>query len=277
MTFLTSSAIIHALAVMSANMGVAKKHIFEISMKSEFRFDVFVPTQVSKTYYAAIGCREGNVYEEHDVEIKGVMLKSSAYPADLNAHAADLIERIMQTVMRGEKISILEVLKEVADVERKVIASILKGESLYLRSGTIKDMASYSQEEDESPYQNHTFWQKTFACKYGDIAPPPYKTSKISLDLDSSKKFTAWLEGMEDKVLAEKIKSYFAEKGRRTYTTFHAPDQILSSSGIPIEIAQVIDRRKIAGLLCKSFYLILETLGVYGYQTKIRRLVSDHY
>ena len=49
-------------------------------MKNEYKFDVFVPTQVAKHYYASIGCQEGNLYKAQEPEIKGVHLKSSNAP-----------------------------------------------------------------------------------------------------------------------------------------------------------------------------------------------------
>lgn len=274
MTFIASSSIVHVLATMSANLGVARRHLWRVAMKSEFRFDVFVATQIGKTYYAAIGCQEGNVFTEHEMEIKGVQLKSSNNPADINAKAQELIERITATVIAEKKISIREYLNEVREVEQRIISSIQRGESAYLKSGSIKDSGSYSGTPEESPYQNHLFWNETFGTKYGMMPEPPYGTQKVSLLTDSPTLFKQWLENMEDKVLAKKIVTYMEKKGRTSLSTFHAPGPILLVSGFPAEIRPIINYRKIVYELCKSLYLILETLGYY---TPQERLVSDLY
>ena len=276
MTFLASSAITHILAQMSANVGVEEEKLFRIQMKSEFRFDVFVPTQVAKTYYASIGCQEGAVFDHNELEIKGVMLKSSTNPVDINTQARDMMERIMNTVRQDKKISVNEYLKEVADVERKIQASVLRGETHYLKSLTINDGAAYTLDPEDSPYQNHTFWQETFGMSYGMIKPPPYKTSKISLTLRNATALKKWLDEIEDRDLAERLRNYFVSKERTAFNTFYATEEVLERWGIPKEITSVVDTRKVAAQLCKSFYLILETLGVYIHQKDIRRLASDY-
>lgn len=275
LTYITSAATVHVLAMMSANMGIHVKHVFEINMKPEFRFDVFVPTAVAKTYYAAIGCKEGNVYEKHKLEIKGVMLKSSANPPEVNKAAEQMIQDVCDTILAGKKISIMEMLKRTADMEREIIDSIARGETKYLKSGTIKDTDSYDGEPDETPYATYLFWSQTFATKYGQTAPPPYSVNKISLNLPNPRAIRNWLADMEDKALAAKLSEYFVQNKKTRLTTLHIQTDYLVSHGLPVEIMSVIDRKKIAGELCKSLYLILETLGYYGYQKKLRRLVSD--
>jgi hypothetical protein len=275
MTYLTSSATIHILAIMSANMGIVQRHIFDISMKPEFRFDVFVPTQVAKTYYAYIGCKEGAVFEHHDLEIKGVMLKSSANPPDLNEKAEVMMRDICDSVLAGKKISMNAYLNRVAAIETQIIESVKKGQTTYLKTGTIKAAQSYSTDEEDSPYQTYLFWCEALQDTYGVIAPPPYSTSKVSLSLTSPTKLKEWLAGVSDEALRTRLTNYFARKGKTSLTTLHIPTEYLEANGVPAVFLSAIDEEKIAGELCKAFYLILETLGYYGYRTKVRRLIKD--
>src|SRR5690606_21365817 len=78
--YLSSQLIMHVLAMMSANMGIDSKSIHRIAMKNEYSFPVFCLTSRAKHYYAYISAREGNVYEEMDVELKGVALRNSNVP-----------------------------------------------------------------------------------------------------------------------------------------------------------------------------------------------------
>ena len=171
--------------MMSANFGVEQKRIHQIAMKNEFKFDVFVPTNVGKHYFAYISCREGNIYKEFGKEIKGVHLKSSNVPKVIMKQADDMMTEIMDTVIRGEKISLKKFLTEIADTEREVKRSILAGESTYFRNAQVKSADSYTKDEELSPYQNYTFWQEVFAPKYGDAPPPPYSCSKVCLKLET--------------------------------------------------------------------------------------------
>lgn len=275
MTFLASSAISHILARMSANLGVETDKLFRIEMKSEFRFDVFVPTMVAKTYYASIGCQEGSVFEHPEMEIKGVMLKSSTNPPDINQKAKLMMQKIMDTVKQGERISLMSYIQEIAEIEKSIIESVLRGETKYLKGLNINDGEAYTADPEESPYQNHTFWQETFGKVYGHIKPPPYKTAKISLKLSNGTALKKWLDSIENKDLSASLRSYFASKGRTAFNTFYAPDEVLERFGVPKEIGPVIDGRKIASQLCKAFYLILETLGLYIHQKDVRRMAMD--
>jgi hypothetical protein len=277
MTFIASSAIIHILATMSANLGVSKKHLFRIDMKSEFRFDVFVPTQIGKTYFAAIGCQEGNVFSEHEIEIKGVQLKSSNVPAILNKKAKAMMIEIMDTVVAEKKISVTSWLKHVADIERDIMASIKKGEVTYLRLGSIKDAASYSKSPEDSPYRNHDFWNETMGQSLGYMPKPPYQTAKVSLTIENQTDLENWLNSISDKSMAERFRSSLAKQHRTNLSTLHVPMEMLQRHGIPEVFLPVVDFRKIAGELCKSFYLILETLGVYLVSDKMKRMASDLY
>jgi hypothetical protein len=278
MTFIASSSITHVLAVMSANIGVDKSKLFDIAMKSEFRFDVFVPTLLGKHYYAAIGCQEGNVYAKHKTEIKGVHLKNSNITKKLTSRAEEMMVEIMQTVMSGKKISLLKYLKEIADIERMVMRGVHEGDSDFLRSGSIKDPESYTKDEEDSPYQHHTFWNTVFGWKYGEMETPPYSTLKVSLNLSSRKKLLAWIEGIEDKTLADKLSVWMSSKEKTNFNTFYIPVDILEARGFPAELVPVIDARRTAQELCKAFYIILETLGFFTMgEGRVQRLVSDYY
>ena len=278
MTFLAANTIIHVLAVMSGHMNIEEKNIFRISMKSEYRFDLFCPTQIGKTYFATIGAQEGNIKAEPEREIKGVQLKSSNAPEVLNKRAEKMMCDIMDTVMAGNKISIVKILTEIADVERDVMASIKRGETTYLRRGSIKSPESYTAGPEESNYQNHTLWEKIFQPKYGSITPPPYNTAKISLTTKDHKLMAAWIASIPDRAIAERIGHYFLSKGKTEFTTFHAPIEVLKSSGIPAEIEMIVDYRKIVGELMNSFRLIL---GVLNYDVRWDpdnpTLISDTY
>lgn len=282
LTALASLTIIHILAIMSANFGIVEKHIHRIEMKNEYRFDVFVPTQLGKHYYANMGCQEGNVFEKHKMEIKGVYLKSSNLPAVINKKAQEMMKQITDEVMtisqdNPRPISIRKYVNEVADIERMIISSIKKGETYFLKSSSIKDAQSYSKEGNESPYKHHLFWNEVFGEKYGVVPEPPYSTIKVSSLIENKTDLSNWLNNMQDPVIKSKIENWIARTGKDSFGTFNLPTQVLKNTGIPIEISGIINYKKIIIDLCSIFYLILETLGVYLYDDKVARLASEFY
>lgn len=277
MIFLASQSITHLLAKMSANFGIEEKRLHQVAMKNEFLFSVFVPTNVAKHYYASIICQEGNVLEENETEIKGVHLKSSNSPKAITKKASELMESIMTTIQKGEKIRITEILKDIGDIERNVISSINAGDLQYFRLGEIKKADSYTNEPEQSPYSHYLMWSEVFSEKYGTYSEPPYQTVKISTTLVNPTATKLWLELMPDRVLADKIQVWMNRNEKKVLPNLMLPVQAVMIHGIPKEIASVINIRKIVYDLCKIFYLILETLGFYICNKDMTKLISDFY
>lgn len=277
MIFLAAETITHVLAGMSANIGIVEKRLKQIAMKNEYKFPVFVPTNVGKHYFAYISCQEGNLYAELEMEIKGVHLKSSNVPKDIMAKAVDMMKKIMDTVMANEKISLLEHLKTIGDIERAISKSILSGEATYFRRGSINDPNSYKQSPEESPYQHHTFWEKVFAPKYGPAPAVPYQCFKVSVDLGSKTAVKNWIDSIKDRELAGRLQEWVTTTDKAGITTFQLPQEVIQSRGLPEEIVQTMDMRKLIFDITFTFYIILEVLGYYCVNKHRTRLVSDVY
>ena len=275
--FLASQTITHLLAKMSANLGIKDKRLFQIAMKNEFKFDVYVPTRVAKHYFATISCQEGNVFEKMKNEIKGVHLITSNAPPKIIQKAHKLIDDIVKTVMAGDKLRITEILKGVADTEREIIRSITSSETEYFRLGQIKSPSSYKAEEASAAYQHHLFWRDVFAPKYGDIAPPPYGCIKIATTLESAADIVKWLDSIEDKLLAGRAREWLQNNRKKALPNIMLSTDVIDMGGIPPELARVIDVRSIVSDLSGIYYMILETLGVYMKNKKRTKLAYDYY
>lgn len=280
MIFLAAQTVTHLLAKMSANFGIEQKRLYQIAMKNEYKFDVFVPTQVAKHYYATITAQEGDIMDLNKLkrEIKGVHLKSSNVSKKVMKLAEEMMNDIMDTVMAEKQIVLADMLKRVADVERMVIDTIKRGDEEFFKNTQIKPAATYGKPPEQSPFQHHLFWQEVFAPKYGEAEEPPYAVLKISVDLSSATKMRAWIDGFKDRELAARMTTYCTKNGKqKTITTFQLPQPLIATVGIPPEIFEMIDYRRIVLDTTKVFYLILETLGYACLDNKITRLVSDFY
>lgn len=275
--FLASQTITHVLSKMSVNFGVETKRLKQIAMKNEFKFDVFVPTQVSKHYYALISCQEGNVFEKFKKEIKGVHLISSNAPLKITKRATELMEEIMNSIIKGKKISMVKILKDVANIERTISESIKKGELDYFRQAQIKTPNSYKAHERSSPYGHHLFWNEVFAPKYGDIASPPYSCIKLSTILDNPSSTKNWIDSIEDKELAKRASNWLSAGDKSKVPTILLSIDAIRSNGIPKELISIIDIRTMISDLTRIFYIILETMGFYMLNDKVTRLISDEY
>ena len=277
LVFLASQSIIHILARMSINNGIQKEKMYKIAMKNEYYFPVFIPTSVNKHYFASISCQEGNVYDKLEREVKGVHLKNSNSPKFIIQHANEIMNEIMDTVIAGQRISIMHFIHKVADIERSIYKGILAGEKQYFRSGMIKKADSYNSEPERSPYFHYMLWKEVFSPKYGDIGEPPIDIINVSTTLSSPLHLEQYLSSLKDQDLAKRFGDFLALHGRKNLNTLQVPVSAISMSGMPEEIAPIINARSIVINLCKIFYLILETIGFNVLNKKNTFLVSDRY
>ena len=260
--FFVDNTLVNVLAVMSANMGIHKDSLFKISMKNEFRFNIFVPTQGGKHYFADIGQKEGAEYLNTELEIKGVHLKNSSSPEEIIKAGENMMRDIIADYKRDGTISAKKYLRLVRDQEMNIIDSIKKGEWKYLRTSKIKSSDAYKGESTESPYKQHTFWNATFGLAYGKVPEPPYDTVKLNLTTDNSTRFKQWIATMENKKLATNLEKWLKDNGRNTIGTIQIPLFALAK-GLPKELTDIVDYSSIVLDICKIFYLVLETLGIY--------------
>lgn len=276
---LAAQSIGHVLAIMSKNAGVADHMLRRIAMKNEFYFPVAVPTRVAKHYFAGIYVQEGNVKGELEFEIKGVHLKSSNAPKFVNDAAKLMMQEIIETVMAGKKISMVKMLKDVSTMENRVKNSLLKGEAKFFRRGQIQPLEAYKGRAtpERTNFFQYMIWKEVFAPKYGEIAPPPYSVIKLSTTIDSPTLTQKWLDEMEDKELAQRMRDFMKRYGRKNFGTFWLPASYVAQYGLPKEFQDAIGVRHMVADVCKVFYIILETLGYYGLNSKETNLSMDFY
>ncbi len=276
-TYLTSQLVKHKLGLMSANIGAITEHIHKISMKNEYYFPVFSLTPVAKHYFAYRSAQEGNVLKELETETKGVHLRNSAAPPEVTVKLRKYMEYLMDGMMKTDGLTLKEVLKPVYEIEKSVIDDIQTGGFNYMRSVQIKDPKSYVAGEEAPNYKHYLFWERIFASKYGSTPPPPYGGVSVSLDLNNGTKLKRWLDNMEDQALANRIREWSLETGKRSIGTMVIPFSILEQRGMPKEIIDAMDIRKLMKTISNPYYLVLEALGLYMANKNNTRLVFDIY
>lgn len=270
--YIATESIAHCLAVMSANIGVDRDKLFQAKLKPEFVFPVFVQTPVAKHYFTCALVKEGSVYKDIEMEIKGVGLKNSAAPKDLVDNAQEHMEYIIRNVLAGKKFSIINELKRVANIERKLITSLLSGDVTYYKSNKIKDKDAYTLPPERSPYQNHVFWVEVFEPKYGTIEEPTYDVIKIPVTTDNPTRMKQWLAGIKDRDLADRMTRWLTKLNKKNMSTMYLSTSYVRSNGIPEEIVPIINIKKSVLQLTSQDRMILESLG---YFPKPGMLISD--
>lgn len=261
--YIATQSIAHILALFSANLGVERKKLHKLAMKPEFVFPVFCQSSVAKHYFTCIAMKEGNVYSELEMEIKGVHLKNSANPQELVKDSHKKMREIVETVMAGKKISLLGELHRVSEIEKKIDNSIETGNVIYYKGSKIKEAEGYSKGPDQSPYQHHNFWESVFGTAYNFVDTPPYAVIKVPTTLANKTAVKNWIDSIEDKALADRLLAWMVSHNKTALNTIYLSKTYVSSFGIPKEIVPIINYKKIVLDLTTADRMILETLGFF--------------
>lgn len=277
MAYLASQNVIHLLAMMSANLGIHPTQIHELSMKSEYFFPTFVPTNSAKHYFNYTSAREGNVYAKPKIDVKGVELRSSNAPPEVMSNLKSYMCNIMDTVIERGSLTVADCLNPVIKQEKEILDNIMSGGYKYMRTQQIRDAASYVKGNASAGYMNYEMWQTVFAPKYGNVEPPPYVSVKVSLDLCNPTKIAAWIERMQDRGVAERMRAWLDKYGKTSINTMMLPKPILELTGIPEEILLAVETRKLVMGIMSPYYLTLETMGFYYRNDDHTRLITDDY
>lgn len=276
MIYIATQNIAHMMARMSTNIGVEAKYRHRYAMKNEFKFSAFALTNKAKHYFSLITSQEGVIYKEEELEMKGVALRTSNIPPiimnEFRAHVRDMLNDVMQ----GRAIKVMPILRRIAEIEQSIEDSVRAGRYDYLKTGNLKTKDGYSKPES-SIYIYHDFWMSTFATKYGNPGNPSYSIVKIAVDLTTKTAINKWLNSMEDKALAMSIRRWCDAHPGRTFTQMVLPEVIVANNGIPKEILDIADYRKIKFNSVEPYYHVLESLGITYIDKNRSKLLSEYY
>lgn len=281
MTFISCQCIVHTLAQLSKNMGVVPEELHRLTMKNEYAFPVFVLTSRAKHYYAFMSCREGNVYDEYAMEIKGVALRSSVVPVGIIKAARAMMKEVMTRADQGKQFTLRELYDTVWKLENDIFTSVSKGEYRYLKTAQIQESYPNMNKDnpflDKSNYRHYHRWEFLFAPDYGHVDTPPLTVIKVPLSINNKTDMTNWLSLLDtiNPEFANRLREYMERSETKLIATLMLPHSILAGSGIPKEVMPVVDVRRMTYEILESFYMILESLGVFQVDENYVRLVSD--
>lgn len=275
-TYIASQIVANALGMLCGNLGVGKDYIKELAMKNEYYFPGYKLTNIAKHYIQMRSACEGNVYQEMELDVKGVNLRSSKAPKHVTKKLHEWFVEILHKPMTGQTYTIKSLMKWPIEVETEVRKSIIAGGVEYLPSERINEATAYSAGESGHNYRNYKLWDEVFAPKYGYTDPAPIQTYKVCVNVKKKALFKEWIDNMEDRQLAERFKKFAAENNLTYMTSFQIPQSIARQNGIPKEIMSVLDDRRATMLIMAPYYLILESFGIFIANSKFSRLMTDY-
>jgi len=257
----TTQVIDHFLKTLSGNMNVDPANMHHLAMKNEYFWPVFAPASVSKHYYAGIKVKEGSVYVELERELKGVNFIASNIPVRYQKRLHDMIDTILKKVSENELLDLPFWINVVADIEKEIISSVHKGDVSILKTEKIKDKGAYKLEWERSPYYHYELWQQVFADKYSQSEPPQITALKVPTILNTKRKLSDFLENIKDEAIKRKFTDFMTRHPKDSLGTLRLPYTSLAVHGVPDEIKDVINIKRIIKDITAPFILVLGTLG----------------
>lgn len=253
----------HHLRQYATNMNVPNDLKENITYKGEFFWTTMTPMEVSKHYYASVAIKEGNVYREEKLELKGVNLIASTMAVELQDMHKKMIKDINKKTSEGKRLDNALYVKKVAELEKMIIKAIKEENINIFKRAKIKEAEAYKNDEDKSNYFHHTLWKAVFEEKYGNVDNPPYTTIKINATTDTKGKMNTFLDRIEDDDIKHRLRTLMIKSGKTNIATFYLPLIVVQSSGIPKELKSIIDVNRIVSDMLLPFYMVLESIGFF--------------
>lgn len=247
------------------NMNVAKDEIERqrLNLKPEFFMVVFNLMSVSKHYAAGLLIENGNVFEHMEVELKGGTLKNSAIPDSVRKTNMAITEGIMTDIIQHGKVSIVKFTNLAARMEAEMLKSMYDGKAEYLRTHSIDKAESYKiKDPTKNASQHAVFWNDIFGKNLDHIAMPPYRAVKVPVKLGNKTEIEDWLQGLPPKYQTP-ARAWFKSHNKTVMKTFYVPQDYATSYGLPAEIQNAMEAKRLVLDICKMLYISLEPLAFY--------------
>lgn len=259
----TARALSHSLELFSTRMNIRGKYKKLLAMKNEFYWKVMTFTNMTKHYYADTAICEGDVFAKTKLELKGSNLIDSKLPKDLKDLSVEYFERINKTITDGNKVNIHELVEDIIKIEKSTMERIKNLDSDILKEEVVLDHSSYKGGRLGSVYYHYMLWNDVFGPKYGKILDTPVVCIKLKTKMKSVSKIKEYLAQIDDVALRMRFEKFIEKYPKNGLEVLRLPKEIVSGGGIPTELEHLLEIKPAVEELCKTFYLILETLGFY--------------
>ena len=258
-----------ALKLLCKNMNIDEDKMSSVSMKSEFFWSIFVPTEGSKHYFERAHVQEKEILDDLDRGTKGhttphgVGLIANQTLEVYNDFKMELIHDVANTLEQNKLMSLREKIDMIIELENGIIDAINNGDSNVLTTDNISNPEAYKLSWDKTKYKFHAIYDRAFSDKYGKIAEPPYRVYKLNVKIEKTKDFLNWIADIEDDEIRNALLKYHEEYPINSMSQFLLPVDIVKSKGIPDEFKHIIDYTRAVEMLLSPIYTIMDTLGVY--------------
>lgn len=223
-----------------------------LNTKNEFYFSKVLLANVKKRYIANIRLKEGK--QVNKIELKGHDFKKAGSSADIEQ---DLMGIIKRNIINQPTIDVIQIMKDVGGLERKIRQSLKDRERTYLVRMNCKNKVVYKDPYSEGAFIGPLLWNAIYP---DNIIMIPDKCDIVFINIPSEKVLMEKL-GKKYPDIANTIKRNIFESGikqlERGIKYIALPND---NSLIPEWILEVMDTERIVTRNAGTFYPVLKAL-----------------
>lgn len=232
---------------------VLKKYQSRLNTKNEFYFSKILLANVKKRYIANIKLKEGK--QVNKIELKGHDFKKAGSSADIEQ---DLMTIIKKNIINHPLIDVVQIMTDVAKLERKIRNSIKNRERTYLVRMNCKVAKVYADPYSEGAFTGPLLWNVVYP---DNIIMVPDKCDIVFISIPNEKVLNEKL-GIKYPEVAETIRKNIFHSGIKQLETKGLKYLALPNDGslIPEWVLEVVDTERIVTRNAGTFYPVLKAL-----------------
>lgn len=232
---------------------VLKKYQSRLNTKNEFYFSKILLANVKKRYIANIKLKEGK--QVNKIELKGHDFKKAGSSADIEQ---DLMTIIKKNIINHPLIDVVQIMTDVAKLERKIRNSIKNRERTYLVRMNCKVAKVYADPYSEGAFTGPLLWNVVYP---DNIIMVPDKCDIVFISIPNEKVLNEKL-GTKYPEVAETIRKNIFHSGIKQLETKGLKYLALPNDGslIPEWVLEVVDTERIVTRNAGTFYPVLKAL-----------------
>lgn len=125
-TIIAITSIDHGLERYKEHMNIPDEFKPRMNMKNEYLYKRFLLTSRKKNYVGAVKLKEGGVFKNAGLDVKGLSFTKSNF----NKELSDKVEELVDEIMMSDEISVKHILSELRGVDEKIRAELSSDEAL---------------------------------------------------------------------------------------------------------------------------------------------------
>lgn len=173
-TFFLSNVIREVYEKMTREMNVPEDKRPIINMKNEFFYKRLMTTRNKKSYAGLLIMQEGNMYDNPEIDVKGLAIRKVSVNAKVRKYFTELLEN---RILSSDNIDLGTIYGSFMSLQNEISNSLKNGEIEYLSPGKANEIESYATPYQMQPVRGAIAWNALYP--HNEIVLPADRKSVV--------------------------------------------------------------------------------------------------